>query len=105
MSCCTKHRAEPIAIIGSGCRFPGKSTSPSKLWDLLQQPIDLAADIPNARFNTAGFYHKNGEHPGVCFVPPFLFSTQICVRVLSCIRNVTQRKCVAGAVHKHGWLT
>ena len=56
---------EPIAIIGSGCRFPGKSTSSSKLWDLLRSPRDLSETIPSqSRFNAEGFYHPNGEHHG-----------------------------------------
>ncbi|KAL8999563.1 MAG: hypothetical protein Q9169_001652 [Polycauliona sp. 2 TL-2023] len=56
---------EPIAIIGSGCRFPGESTSPSKLWDLLYSPRDLSKTVPSeSRFNANGFYHPNGEHHG-----------------------------------------
>jgi hybrid polyketide synthase / nonribosomal peptide synthetase ACE1 len=56
---------EPIAIIGSSCRFPGGCNSPAKLWELLKQPIDLVAEIPESRFNSKGFYYKNPEHPGV----------------------------------------
>ncbi|KAM3444039.1 hypothetical protein NHJ13734_001638 [Beauveria thailandica] len=53
---------EPIAIVGSACRFPGDATSPSKLWDLLKSPRDLSQDID--RFNVKGFYHENGHHHG-----------------------------------------
>ncbi|KAM3514990.1 hypothetical protein MY11210_001349 [Beauveria gryllotalpidicola] len=53
---------EPIAIVGSACRFPGDATSPSKLWDLLKCPRDLSQDIE--RFNIKGFYHENGHHHG-----------------------------------------
>lgn len=56
---------EPIAIIGSSCRFPGGTNSPSKLWELLKHPVDLLAEIPHTRFNPVGFYHENAEHPGV----------------------------------------
>ncbi|KAI0866014.1 hypothetical protein F4860DRAFT_509196 [Xylaria cubensis] len=48
---------EPIAIIGSGCRFPGGSNSPSKLWELLKNPGDLSAKVPSNRFNVDTFYH------------------------------------------------
>ncbi|CZT02515.1 related to polyketide synthase [Rhynchosporium agropyri] len=58
------HRGEPIAIIGSGCRFPGESSSPTKLWDLLKNPRDVLSPIPNDRFNVDGFYHKDGTHHG-----------------------------------------
>jgi acyl transferase domain-containing protein len=53
---------EPIAVIGSGCRFPGGSSSPSKLWDLLKKPRDVASKID--RFSADGFYHKDGSHHG-----------------------------------------
>ncbi|KAK0129388.1 hypothetical protein ONS95_001314 [Cadophora gregata] len=57
-------RGEPIAIIGSGCRFPGESTNPAKLWDLLKNPRDVLSPIPSDRFNVDGFYHKDGTHHG-----------------------------------------
>ncbi|GAB1212301.1 hypothetical protein ATERTT37_001439 [Aspergillus terreus] len=56
--------SEPVAIIGTGCRFPGAASSPSKLWELLQQPRDLRQKIPPTRFNPEGFYHPNGSHHG-----------------------------------------
>ncbi|THC99245.1 hypothetical protein EYZ11_001244 [Aspergillus tanneri] len=55
---------EPIAIIGSSCRFPGGASNASKLWDLLHAPRDLLSTIPPDRFDPAGFYHPNGEHHG-----------------------------------------
>jgi hybrid polyketide synthase / nonribosomal peptide synthetase ACE1 len=57
---------EPIAIIGSGCRFPGDADSPSKLWEILSKPCDLLKKID--RFNTEGFYHPNGHHYGTANV-------------------------------------
>ena len=56
--------SEPIAIIGSGCRFPGGSNSPSKLWELLREPRDVLSEIPSARFSAKGFYHPDGLHHG-----------------------------------------
>jgi hybrid polyketide synthase/nonribosomal peptide synthetase ACE1 len=55
---------EPIAVIGMACRFPGGSNSPSKLWDLLKAPHDIAKPIPADRFDSAGFFHANGSHHG-----------------------------------------
>lgn len=55
---------EPIAIIGSGCRFPGNATSPSALWELLCNPTDLTKEIPDSRFSIKGVYHPDGEHHG-----------------------------------------
>lgn len=53
-----------IAIIGSGCRFPGNANSPSRLWDILHNPPDLSSKIPEDRFNTQGFFHKDPQYHG-----------------------------------------
>ena len=55
---------EPIAIVGSACRFPGGSTSPDRLWELLREPRDLLSEIPSSRFNTKAFHHTDGDHHG-----------------------------------------
>lgn len=55
---------EPIAIVGSACRFPGDATCPSKLWDLVKEPRDVLSAIPTSRFNAAAFYHPDGSHHG-----------------------------------------
>ncbi|KAI0597513.1 hypothetical protein F4775DRAFT_593206 [Biscogniauxia sp. FL1348] len=55
---------EPIAIVGSACRFPGGANSPSALWKLLETPPDLCQDIPKDRFDTTRFYHPDGSHHG-----------------------------------------
>lgn len=73
---------EPIAVVGSGCRFPGGSSNPSKLWDLLQDPRDVQSKID--RFNADNFYNKDGHYHGASNVlaayllseDPKLFDTQ-----------------------------
>ncbi|TLD04871.1 uncharacterized protein PgNI_10061 [Pyricularia grisea] len=55
---------EPIAIVGTGFRFPGGASTPSKLWELLHSPKDVLAPIPATRFNADGFYHPDGEYGG-----------------------------------------
>jgi hybrid polyketide synthase/nonribosomal peptide synthetase ACE1 len=55
---------EPIAIVGSGCRFPGGASSPSALWKVLQTTPDLCREIPADRFNPTGFYHPDGQRHG-----------------------------------------
>ena len=59
-----KSNNEPIALIGTGCRFPGNSNTPAKLWELLSEPRDLSIEIPSSRFNSQGFYHPNSSHHG-----------------------------------------
>jgi len=65
----TPPTSEPVAIVGSGCRFTGGVTSPSKLWDLLQAPTDLAKDVPPGRFNIKAFYHPDREYHGTTNSP------------------------------------
>ncbi|KAL4864872.1 hypothetical protein BDV12DRAFT_200687 [Aspergillus spectabilis] len=55
---------EPIAIIGSGCRLPGGSSSPSRLWELLKSPRVVASEPPAARFDINSFYHDSPNYPG-----------------------------------------
>ena len=53
---------EPIAVIGSGCRFPGGASTPSKLWDLLKDPRDVQRPID--RFRADNFYNQDGHYHG-----------------------------------------
>lgn len=55
---------EPIAIVGSACRFPGGCDTPSKLWEMLKQQRDVLQKIPKDRFNTDPFYHPEPTHHG-----------------------------------------
>ncbi|KAK8009220.1 hybrid PKS-NRPS enzyme [Apiospora marii] len=55
---------EPVAIVGTGCRFPGGASSPSKLWDLLKAPRDVLREFPPERLNMDNFYHEDGERHG-----------------------------------------
>ncbi|KAK4235121.1 hypothetical protein C8A03DRAFT_46686 [Achaetomium macrosporum] len=56
-------RGEPIAIIGSGCRFPGDAITPSKLWELLQSPRDVLSPLTD-RLNGTGWYHPEAKYHG-----------------------------------------
>lgn len=71
---------EPIAIIGTGCRFPGSSSSPSKLWDLLRDPRDITTQVPKDRFDIDAFYNPDGTHLGTTNVKKsyFLDTDDIC---------------------------
>ncbi|KAH9984253.1 thiolase-like protein [Xylariaceae sp. FL0662B] len=51
---------QEIAIIGSGCRFPGNVNSPSQLWALLRDPRPVASEVPALK----GYYHQNGQYHG-----------------------------------------
>ncbi|KAH9886333.1 hypothetical protein F4778DRAFT_786730 [Xylariomycetidae sp. FL2044] len=53
--------AEPIAVVGSGCRFAGGATSPSKLWSVLCEAPELSRDVPRNRFSATAFYHRDAD--------------------------------------------
>ncbi|KAL4815077.1 ketoacyl-synt-domain-containing protein [Aspergillus spinulosporus] len=55
---------EPIAVVGTGCRFPGSSSSPDRLWDLLRNPRNVASKVPSRRFNVDAFYLSNSQQHG-----------------------------------------
>ncbi|PYH98773.1 ketoacyl-synt-domain-containing protein [Aspergillus ellipticus CBS 707.79] len=66
---------EPVAIIGTGCRLPGSASSPSKLWDLLHHPRNVASKAPSDRFSHDAFYHPDGHH-GTSSSPESYFLTE-----------------------------
>ena len=55
--------AEPIAIIGLGCRFPGHSKTPEQFWELLKNGIDGISDIPADRFDIDDYYDPEPGKP------------------------------------------
>ena len=67
---------EPIAVVGTGCRFPGESSSPSKLWDLLKNPRDLLTKFPESSFDPKDFYHPDAAHHGTTNVQESYFFSE-----------------------------
>ncbi|KAI1452678.1 beta-ketoacyl synthase domain-containing protein [Annulohypoxylon moriforme] len=56
--------SEPVAVVGSSCRFAGGATSLAKLWEVLCEAPDLSQEVPPDRFNATAFYHPDGEYHG-----------------------------------------
>ncbi|RCJ35327.1 hypothetical protein A6770_15985 [Nostoc minutum NIES-26] len=56
-------KAESIAIIGIGCRFPGAS-NPEAFWQLLHNGIDAITEVPSDRWNIDSFYDPELSQPG-----------------------------------------
>ena len=63
----TEAEREPIAIVATGCRFPG-ADSPAAFWDLLARGADALSEFPEDRgWDTAGLYHPDPEHVGTSY--------------------------------------
>ena len=59
----TDTSAEPIAVIGIGCRFPG-AKDPESFWQLLRDGVDAISEIPADRWQKQAFYHPDPSVPG-----------------------------------------
>uniref|UniRef100_UPI000AFBF360 type I polyketide synthase n=1 Tax=Streptomyces atriruber TaxID=545121 RepID=UPI000AFBF360 len=60
---------EPIAIVATGCRFPGGVRSPEDLWDVLLAGHDVISEFPTGRgWDFDELYHPDTTRPGSCYV-------------------------------------
>jgi|LauGreDrversion4_1035100.scaffolds.fasta_scaffold00100_2 acyl transferase domain-containing protein/short-subunit dehydrogenase/acyl carrier protein len=59
-----KQQAEPIAIIGMGCRFPGDIGSPEDFWALLNSGKDTITTIPESRWDSQAYYSPSYDDAG-----------------------------------------
>ncbi|MEU6009331.1 beta-ketoacyl synthase N-terminal-like domain-containing protein [Streptomyces sp. NPDC047453] len=58
-------RTEPIAIVGTGCRFPGGVTDIAGYWRMLADGTDAVGDtIPGDRWDHEVFYDEEAGRPG-----------------------------------------
>ena len=55
---------EPIAIVGIGCRTPGKVQGPADLWKALLSGIDCVTTVPPDRWNVDEYYDPNPDKAG-----------------------------------------
>ncbi|MBI4658056.1 MAG: SDR family NAD(P)-dependent oxidoreductase [Verrucomicrobia bacterium] len=55
--------AEPIAVVGMGCRFPG-ADRPRAFWELLRHGIDAISEVPQARWDVEALYDPAPGTPG-----------------------------------------
>lgn len=56
--------AEPIAIIGMACRFPGGANDPETYFEQLLSGQDAIREVPSDRWDIDAFYDPNPEAPG-----------------------------------------
>ncbi|WP_307805858.1 type I polyketide synthase [Streptomyces chrestomyceticus] len=61
--------AEPVAIVGMGCRFPGGAGSPEDFWKLLASGGDAVGGFPTDRgWDLEGIYDPDGERENTSYV-------------------------------------
>lgn len=56
--------AEPVAVVGIGCRFPGNVTGPDSFWQLLVDGVDAIAEVPPDRWDAEAFYDPDPAASG-----------------------------------------
>ena len=56
--------AEPVAVVGIGCRFPGGVVGPEAYWRFLASGGDAIGEIPPDRWNADEFYDPDTFAPG-----------------------------------------
>ncbi|MBV8181784.1 MAG: polyketide synthase, partial [Mycobacterium sp.] len=56
--------AEPVAVVGIGCRFPGDAVGPEGYWNFLANGGDGISEIPSDRWNADEYYDPDQFAPG-----------------------------------------
>jgi acyl transferase domain-containing protein/NADPH:quinone reductase-like Zn-dependent oxidoreductase/acyl carrier protein len=59
-----RRNAEPIAIVGLGCRFPGAVVDGESFWDLLRNGRNAISEIPADRWNADKYFDPDPDKPG-----------------------------------------
>jgi len=56
--------ADPIAIVGMGCRVPGGADTPDSFWSFLLEERNVARPVPADRWNAARWHADGPDTPG-----------------------------------------
>src|SRR5688572_31853125 len=59
-----RSQAEPIAIIGMSCRFPGGARDPQSFWEFLKEGGDAITEVPSDRWDWRAFCDPEPMTPG-----------------------------------------
>lgn len=63
--------AEPIAIVGLGCRFPGGVTNAHEFWALLREGRDAVRPLSRTHWDVDALFHPDPAHAGTMYVREF----------------------------------
>lgn len=55
---------EGIAVVGIGCRFPGRVRNADEYWQLLLDEKDAVREVPADRWSGEAFYDRDAGRPG-----------------------------------------
>src|SRR3954463_8356512 len=56
--------AEPVAVVGIGCRFPGGVVGPDSYWAFLANGGNAISEVPADRWDAEAFYDADPMAPG-----------------------------------------
>jgi acyl transferase domain-containing protein len=57
-------QAEPIAVVGIGCRMPGNVRSPEDFWQVVANGVDTVTEVPADRWAAEAYYDRDPLAPG-----------------------------------------
>ncbi|MET8999202.1 type I polyketide synthase [Amycolatopsis sp. NPDC004169] len=64
----TAGAAEPIAVVGMSCRFPGGVREPADLWQVVTSGADVISGFPNDRgWDLDALYSADRDRPGTTY--------------------------------------
>ncbi|MCP5425308.1 MAG: type I polyketide synthase [Gammaproteobacteria bacterium] len=57
-------QAEPVAVVGLSCRFPGGADDPERFWTVLTTGVDGIVEVPASRWDIDAYYDPDPDAPG-----------------------------------------